>query len=102
VDTSAIGKVFQNPLHVRGRSIRLEAKPPADPAAPTGWTLSFYVDSCLPAEAVVHLGQAVDGPEGAWASQPSAVPEGLSQECRVDLAPDPRLADSTRGGGHGG
>lgn len=97
-------QVFQNPLHVRGRSIRLEARPPATdpagpPATPRSWTLSFYVDSRLPAEAVVHVGLlgAVNGPEGAWASRPAAVPEGLSQECRVDLALDSVVPEAPPG-----
>ena len=37
-------------------------------------------------------------PEGAWASRPSAVPEGLSQECRVDLALDSVVPEAPPGG----
>lgn len=94
-------KVYKNPVHVRGRSVRLRCfqEVPEDPVH--RWELSFEFDTTVPCQAIIYLGveeDCVDWPPAgaAWVSGVQSFPAALGQKHLSAL----RFADVAVGGGH--
>lgn len=82
--------VYQNPLHVRGRTLQLERRPPAKEGAHERWDVIFTFDSLSASEASVSLGvrEGEDcWPPGGptWRSAPVSFGPGLDQKFRLEV-----------------
>lgn len=87
-------KVFKNPLHVKGKTIRLSCAPTPTPDGGRCWELTFAFDALVPCEVQIHAGAAGSESCGelvpglaSWSSEPRGYGPMLGAEHRgpVDL-----------------
>jgi len=85
-------EVFQNPLHVQGRTVQVERQTAsADGHGDHSWDMVFTMDSLVPAEVVAYVGvwdACISRPpvSSSSASEPARFPHpALGLRCRVPL-----------------
>lgn len=101
-------QVYKNPLHINGRTVQLQRRPPAQGGGHERWDLTLSFDAAVPCELSLSLGvrEGTDTwpPPGAtWTCTPASFGDGLAQSFRVEVDYDSlttplRLAGACDGG----